>query len=445
MSRPVLVLILTLAFGLAAGWLGLGFAQEPRENGLPAPIELRLSLREAIELALQENIQVRLLRERIEAASAAAFTQLGALLPTLSGTVSQNSQNFFLGTIGGAPVATDTFQIFDSRTSLTQNLFSLSLIQRWRAARTGVEVAHLEAETGRRDTAATVALLYYEALRARALVEASQENVRMNLELYTLAKDRQAGGMATALDTARAEAQLENEKQRLLFLTSEWKRTQLNLLRALGIRLDVQLTLTDHFHLFDDHPVTVERALASAFENRPELKAQSQRVKLATLTLRSVTSERVPSLMARGDVGLIGNRADATLQTHNVGVVLSVPIFDGGQREGRIKESRSQLNQELIRMKDVTDQVTLEVRQAAATLDLAQDQVLVSERGLASALREMDLAQERFVMLAASNIELTNAQTSLARARENRIEALFRFNAARVNLARAQGRLEDLY
>jgi outer membrane protein TolC len=179
-------------------------------------------------------------------------------------------------------------------------------------------------------------------------------------------------------------------------------------------------------------------------ESRSEVKAQQQRVKLASLALDSAAAERYPSLVARGDAGLIGNRVDGSVGTHNVGVVLSVPFFDG-QREGRIQESRSQVNLEQIRLLDVTQQVTLEVRQAVSTLDPARAQVPAAERGLAAAIREMELARERFVMLASSNIELTNAQASLARARDNWIEALFRFNAARVNLARAKGQLEELY
>jgi len=60
------------------------------------------------------------------------------------------------------------------------------------------------------------------------------------------------------------------------------------------------------------------------------------------------------------------------------------------------------------------------------------------------ALEELELARQRFAVGVATNIEVTNAQTSVAQARDNLIEALFNFNASRVDLARAQGRLQDL-
>jgi len=86
-------------------------------------------------------------------------------------------------------------------------------------------------------------------------------------------------------------------------------------------------------------------------------------------------------------------------------------------------------------MKDVSDQVTLEVRNALITLVSSRQQVSVAEEGLKLAHKELEQAQDRFAAGVANNIEVTNAQTSVARARDNVIEALFRFNASRVNLA----------
>lgn len=410
----------------------------------PEQPELKLSLRDAIETALGNNYQIRLQLARLEQARAQSATQLGALMPVFAGNVNAGNQKFFLGQIGGVPVATDAFDLYDFRASFNMNLFSVSLIERWQASRRGVEAATLDAEATKRDTAATVSLLYLEALRAEALHNASESNVRLDAELLTLVQNRQAAGAATALDVARAQSQLEHERQRLLALKGDLERTRLSLIRGLGIPFDVRIHLTDRLGLIELLIPTPEEALGIAMQNRVELKAQQQRVKLAGLTFDSATAERYPSLAARADGGLIGLRTDGTVGTHNVGLVFSVPLFDG-QREGRIKETRSQVSQEQIKLYDVMQQVIMEVRQAVSLLEPTRAQVPAAERGLAAALREMELARERFVMLASSNIELTNAQTSLARARDNWIEALFRFNAARVNLARAEGRLENLY
>ena len=441
----VFVLILT---GIASP---LATAAEP----VQAPPELRLSLHDAIQAAIDNNVNVRLLRERIAAAQSAVNTSLGTLLPNLSGYATGRNQTVNLATFGipqsalnnlGLPGGvTQPFDVYDARASLVQNIFSLSLIQRWRAARTGVDVASLEAEVTKRDVMATAGLLYMEAIRAEAAVKARQADIELSQQLLKLAQDRKKAGVATGLDVTREEVQLENTRQRLLVAQNDQESAKLNVIRALGIDFDVRLTLTDELALVNVAPQSPTDALLAAHENRTELKAQMTRQKLASLSLSSITSERVPSLSFNGDYGWIGLKPDDASATRSVGLMLSVPIFDGGQREGRISENRSRVRQESIRMRDVSDQITLEVRNALLTLDSSTQQVAVAEKGIELAMKELTFARDRFAAGLATNIEVTNAQTSVARARDNLIEALFRFNASRINLARAKGELEQIF
>lgn len=441
--RKVTFIGLVVALALLRG----GWAVAPARAAEPEPPapELRLSLHDAIQAALDNNPNVRLFREKIQAARGVAQTRLGAMLPNVNGNYSATRRTFFLGTFGLGGGVSGPFDVFDTRGSLTQNLFSLSLIQRWQAARAGIEVAELEAEANRRDTMATVGLLYVEALRAEAAVKASEANLELNEQLLKLARDRKGAGVATGLDVTRAQVQLENERQRLLAAQNQQERAKLNLIRAIGIDFDVKLVLTDELKLVDVREESWRDALDAARANRVELKAQQRRERLAALSLSSITSERIPSVAINGDYGFIGVAPDSTHGTYTGAVVLTVPVFDGGQREGRISEGRSQVRQEQIRTKDLSDQITLEVRDALLTIESTRKQVLVSQEGLRLAMKELELSRERFAVGVANNIEVTNAQASLARARDNLVEALSNFNAARINLARARGQLEQLY
>ncbi|HKY70982.1 MAG TPA: TolC family protein [Nitrospira sp.] len=428
-------------FGLDASWAQNGGIKTTRSE---EPLVLRLSLADAIQAAMDNNPSVKLYRERIEAARSVSRTQLGALLPNLASQGKFNNQTFFFGTIGGAPVRSDPFNIVDGRGTLSQSLFSMSLIDRWRASRAAFQVAELESVATQNDTMATVALHYFEVLRNQETVAARVANVGLFEDLVTFVRNRQSGGMATGLDTARLESQLENERQRLELAKGDVERAKLVLLNALGIGYDGSIILTDELKGSVEVVPTLESAMEAALKNRPELKAQLQRIKTAELSFKSIKGERLPSLSAQGDYGLIGTHIDNTLSTYNVGVMLSVPIFDGGQREGRIGESRSQFNQELYKLDLVKNQVNLDLREALVTLKAALEQHRIGKDGLKAALTEVSLARERFHVLSSNTLELSNALFSLVRARDNMIDALFRVNASRVNLARAQGRLEEL-
>jgi outer membrane protein len=83
------------------------------------------------------------------------------------------------------------------------------------------------------------------------------------------------------------------------------------------------------------------------------------------------------------------------------------------------------------------------VREALVTVTSAQEQLSIAKAGMEAALTELALARERFAVLSSSsNLEVTNALFSVSRGRENMVDAMFRLNQARINLARALGQLD---
>lgn len=202
--RTALVL---LALHLVGG-PALAAAVGPLPSNGTSPLTVNLSLRQALDLAVNNNPNVLISKERIEAARAQTLTQLGALLPNVSSNVRQSQQTLFLGTIGLSPVKTRPFSIFDTRVNASQSLFSLSLIQRWRASRESLRAVEFESDVSKFDTMANVALLYMDGLKAAAVVKMHEANQQMIGDLLSLVKQRQKGGLATALDAARMEAQL---------------------------------------------------------------------------------------------------------------------------------------------------------------------------------------------------------------------------------------------
>lgn len=410
-----------------------------------SPPVLNLTLRGALTAAVDNNPDVQLYKERIEAAQGQVQTQLGSLLPNLAGTVRQTRQTQFLGTFGLAPHRTDPFSIFDARVNASQNLFSVSLIQRWRASRETLHVTEFESDSRKFDVMASAALAYMEGLKAMAMVNMHEANQRVMEDLLVLVKQRQRGGVATGLDSVRLEAQIATERQLASTSRYDVEHSTLTLLNLLSLPYDVKLALTDDLKREIGDVPDLHGAVESALGARPEVQAQFTRVKASELTYSSMTGERFPSLVAQGDYGLIGNRWNSTLDTYNMALLLQIPIFDGAQREGRIAEARSQLRQEALRMRAVLNQVKMEVRDALAAVAAAKEQVAIARTGLQMATKELDLARERYaVITAASYFELTNGLTSVARGRENLVNALFQLNAARVHLARSTGSLNTL-
>lgn len=421
--------------GGSSGGLSQPFPQQP----------LQLTLKGALAAAVDNNPDVLLYKERIQEAKGQVRTQLGAMLPNVSANARQTRQTQFLGTIGLSPVRTDPFSIFDARVTATQNLFSLSLIQRWRASRESLQMTEQEAEAKKLDTMASVALTYMEGLKATAMIKMHEANQQVMNELLGTVRQRQRGGLATGLELARLEAQLAAERQHGSSSRYDLEHAKLSLVNLLALPTETALVLTDEWLTEMSDVLMPQGAVEAALSQRPEVQAQHTRVKALELTYASITGERLPSLVAQGEYGLIGNRWSNTLDTYNMALILQIPIFDGAQREGRIAQARSQWQQESLRMRSVLNHIKMEVHDALASLTAAKEQVGIAQTGLQMATKELDLARERYAVLSAtSHFELTNGLSSVARARGNLVNALFQLNAARVSFARATGSLHTL-
>ncbi|MGD0201945.1 MAG: TolC family protein, partial [Bryobacteraceae bacterium] len=93
---------------------------------------------------------------------------------------------------------------------------------------------------------------------------------------------------------------------------------------------------------------------------------------------------------------------------------------------------------------DLRQQVELEIRLALDNLHSSGDQLKVAEEGLQQAEREVAQAQRRYEAGVATSLEPIDAQTRLARARDNRIAALLAYNIARISLAQAMGAIRQV-
>ena len=221
------------------------------------------------------------------------------------------------------------------------------------------------------------------------------------------------------------------------------RRAHLQLLRAMDLSLSLELELTDRLGYAPVDTVTLEGAKAQALADRPDLKAQQERESSTRLSASATKLERVPSVSLFGDYGTIGSGFDNARPTRVVGVTLRVPIFDGGHRDYRRVEAASQYRADMVRTKELKEQIELDVRLALDALHSSEEQVKVAREGLQLSENELAQARRRYDAGVAYSLEVTDAQTRLERARDNQTEALYNYNLARIDLENAMGQMRS--
>ena len=418
---------------------------------------LQLSLKQAVDLALAPdgNTRVKLAAEAIRQAEARSSEARAALLPDVEGAVSEQSQTRNLKAFGfsfpnvpilgiSIPTFVGPFDVFDARASVTQSVLDFSSIRGYQAAKVAVEAIKADNQGTRDQVTDQVARAYLTGLRAQATLETARANVELSEALLKLSQSLKNAGTGTGIEVTRAEVQLANDRQQLVVAENGVERSHLELLKVIGLKLDRPVELTGALAYIPNDNLDPAQALVAARENRAELKAQQDREKSAKLSYSGVKYERLPSLAAFGDYGSSGSAINDSVPTRTYGASLRIPIFDGGRRDARRAESASQYRQEQIRTEDLRDQIELDVRLALQSLRSADAEVKAADEGLKLSENELAQAQRRYKAGVSNSVEVTDAQTRLQRARDNRINALYNHNVARIDLGTATGTIRNM-
>jgi outer membrane protein TolC len=430
------ILAALLALGVGAGPVQ---AQEP----------LRLSLADAIRRALEEGTAARIATSRVSEAEAQAQLARSALQPQVSAGTFTANESLNLVTFGfqpapGEPPVVGPFYVVDAHLNLAMNVIDVAARRRYAAALAGVKVGAEERRRTENDVAAAVASLYVALGRSSAQIDQIRANVDLFEKLRQLALDQKKAGIGTRLDTTRAEVQLARQRQALLVATNQRDLARLALLRAIGADLGADVVPADDWTRMEAPVPTVEQALAAARQGRPELTLLAERLRAAGLNLEAARAEKLPTVAAQAQAVESGNRVSDLAWSRTFGATVNVPLFTGRRIEARIAEAQAQQEEILLQQRDIERQIEQEVRRALLVWENARSRVELASQSVQLAQDEMELASDRFKAGVASSIEVDNAQTSLAAARDLRIDALADEAQARFDLARATGEIRAL-
>ncbi len=428
--------------------------------GHALPAQNGLTLGDAARLAAKQSGSVDMARERVAQAEARVTQRRGALFPDLAAGIQQaerslNSATFgftFSNPVTGQPLLRPDGEIIgpvptvDVRYRLQQPLLDLGNVAKWRAAQSSVRAATADVHAQAEAAAAMAAAVYVRAARAEAQLTSRRADSALAADLLRIARDQLQAGTGIALDVTRAESQLANVRAQIIGARNERDRGLLELKRAVGLPLDAPLTLRDSLAGMPVGDVAPDAAsaLARATESRADVKALLAQETAQRAATQAIKWERTPQLGLAVDQGVIGKHWNRMLPTYSWGVQLSIGLFDGFRREGRLQEQVAATRETDAKLRDLRAQSALDVRSALLDLSAALEQVDAVRERLRLAEQEVSQAQERFRAGVAGNGDVIAALLSLNQARTLRNDALASYHGSRVALARAMGEVQTL-
>ncbi|MFZ0960952.1 MAG: TolC family protein [Terriglobia bacterium] len=433
------------------GWVTLfvallGAGGKPVDAQQSAP--QRLTLKDAINLALKQNLSVRVASAQVEGSEGTRERRRASLLPHASADALGNRENIDLGAMGisfpNVPAVVGPFNHYDFRLSASQSLIDRHSYHNWKAGEKQEEAAKLDYQDSRDLVIRQAAGLYLEAQASAAEMEAAGSRVTTSGVLEKLARDQHAQGLATAVDEVRAQVQLARDQQNLLVARNTFQTSLLVLAHFLGLSPGAPLELAEPLKFHHVESVDANQALHTALEARPDYAALLKQKESLVEQLKASRARYLPTLAVNGDYGAIGRGFGSMAGTGEIQGTLTVTLFDR-DRAGEKIELQSQVKRLDAQIDDLNRQIDRELRTALLNLESTESQVTVTEAGLHLAERELSLAQDRFRNGVTDNIEVVTAQASLASAQDDRIMALAQHADAVMALVRALGGTEKIY
>lgn len=406
----------------------------------PADFGKPLSLVDTVDVALCNNPQTRQAWASARAQAAQVGVAQAAFLPSVSASASA-SRIRNEATRGG-----DAYSQRSLEADLSYVLFDFGA----RAA--GLENARqlFAAAAATRD--ATVQSVFLAAVQAffqkqasAAVLEASLQSEKAALESLNAADARYKVGAATPAD--RLQARTAHAQAVLNRITAEGavKVAQGTLANVLGAEPTRALALAPMPPAAPDaaFEADVTRLIEEARARRPDLVAAEAQFRAARANVDAAQASHLPTLSLGVGAGRSRLSGLPAYDSSSIGLTLTIPIFSGFSTTYKVRAAEAQADVQAARREQVRLQVALDVWSAYANLATATQSIKTAEDLLESATQSEKVAAGRYRAGVGSILDLLTAQTALASARQQRIQAGYNWFVSRATLAQAMGALDS--
>ncbi|HEY2234217.1 MAG TPA: TolC family protein [Candidatus Angelobacter sp.] len=413
------------------------------------PGVIQLGLLDAIDRGLKHNLGLLLSQQQTELARAQYRRQLSALLPNISGNVSESLNQINLAAFGiplpaglTSPVV-GPFGLFDAHVNASETLLDFNAINRVHAASENERAAKFGLQDARELVVLLVGNQYLLTVASAARLDTAKAQFNTAQTIFQQTQDLKSAGVAAGIDVLRSQVQMQTQQQRVLAAQNQFEQQKMSLARTIGIPVAQQFQLIDAVPYAPLGALNLEEALAHAYQVRPEFRAAESRVRSAELAVKAAKGEALPTVELNGQTGFIGPTPGTSENTFVISGGVRIPIFQGGKVKADVDQAATLLRQERLQLENLRARVEYEIRAALLDVKTSDDQVAVANQQIGLAAEQLKEAQDRYKAGVSGSLEVVQAQEAVAGANENHIQALYQNNVAKLSLVRALGEAEQ--
>ncbi|MFM8342390.1 MAG: TolC family protein [Methylomonas sp.] len=406
-----------------------------------------LTLSDAVDLALCHNHQIQMAWADIKIQAGLLGQYKAAYLPTLTGTVSGLNTGVSYPGLSSANTNTTGHTAY---ANLTWRLIDFG----GRAANFESAINLLDAALASHDATiqnvlSTVIGAYFEALTAEAVYQSRIDMTRLATNTMEATRRREDKGSSNLNDSLQAKTALAKAKLAEQRALGDYRKAVSVLVYQMGLTANTEVLLKAQFEKATSQDRQIFKALQDwlviAQDQHPAIKSARLQWEASKTKIMASRSEGLPTLDFTSSFyqngypnqGMQHTQSDTT----TVGVVLSIPLFEGFSRTYKIRQAQAQAEKDQAQLNDIEKQIASEIVKAHADAVSAYENLAFAESLFATATATLESSEHRYNKGAADILELLSVQSALADARQEKLRCFAEWQSSRLRLVASAGLL----
>lgn len=445
-----------------------GAAAQPAgdESIAAAPNGKVLRLEEAQQIALEKNLQLQAARKGVRASSWGVKNAYTQFLPTVNFNFSYVRLDG--STVSRANIFTDVGRelvrqfapdrdpnevrpnawrdSYGPSVSVTQPIFTGgTLLANVNVAQAQDMTAQANLASTEQQTIYNTQKAYFDVLRSQELLAVAKEVLQTADEHLSSARKQVEAGLRSKTEILRWEVQKANAESNVLRAENALALARPALNQVLGLDLNTEYNVEPVEDLPMQVPATLEERTAVALRKNPGVRVAEANVDLAGAQVKVERAQFTPKVALAYNYSWEANNTLKldSYKTWSLGIVAQFPIFNSFRDYTNLQKSQETKKQTEDLQQDFERNLRLLVLQASQNLELAEKQLVITEKARAQAEENFRVIKHSYEVGLASNLDFLDAQNAQSQARWDKVNARYDYLLAKTALAQAMGVLRN--
>ena len=393
-----------------------------------------ITLPQSIALALQNNRTLHQSQWDYEA----AIAQVGVATSGRNPVVTYNySANHTGNEVNGV---SKTGNAFSHQLGVGVSVFNRALdaqIESAKYNRDGSGAALLEAAQTAKLTAATN---YLSLIMSRNKVNVAEQTVRDYEEHLKNANLQYQVGIVSKSDVLATNTRLANAKTTLVEAKNAANLAEAKFNNHVGLPVSTPIVTADKELSYAPYGISLESAKSYGVAHRGAIVQAAMAVKAAEENVGLADASDIPVVKANASRRMNGAHwAGNDSKDWSVGATLSWNVWDGGQSKANVSAAKAKLEKAKEAYAQTIDTVELQVQEAYLNLKAAEQKIKSTHAAVEAGQEDFRIKTLRYRSGVGTNVDVLDAETSLATARNNYVDALYNYNLSIATLEKAMG------